>query len=257
VISHLPLPRAHVGAVLGVGGANAALIRARSGARVTLHRPRTGRARADDDALGGDVQTLALSGTARQVAAAEAIIAALLRHEGALPAEVEAALPLLTGAGAAGAAAAGALLAPQPPLRAKLGPKRDALMRKLSRQLGGASLAAEAEAADGDDDKDAADEEEPSGAADAAQQAPALSEADAAQQPPPQQQQQQQQRGGRGRGRGARNNGTSDEPRKPAPRRAVFMSGGKSVYLNGSVGVAYSADAPQGERVFARALGNV
>jgi hypothetical protein len=32
------------------------------------------------------------------------------------------------------------------------------------------------------------------------------------------------------------------------------MAGGRSIYLRGSSGVAFSAEAPQGQRVFARPL---
>ena len=133
VVSHLPLPRAQVGCVMGRGGANAALVCRRSGAKLTVHRP--SRAAYAEDAAAA-LQTLAISGTAAQVAAAERIVAALLEHGGALPVDVEAALPQQA---PQEAAPPNARTQPPEPLQPRQGPERDALMRKLGNLLGGAA----------------------------------------------------------------------------------------------------------------------
>ena len=136
VVSHLPLPRAQVGCVMGRGGANAAMVCRRSGAKLTVHRPMSRAADAEDAAAA--LQTLAISGTAAQVAAAERIVAALLEHGGALPPDVEGTLLQLVQQEAA-PPDAGARTQPPEPLQPRQGPERDALMRKLGSLLGGAA----------------------------------------------------------------------------------------------------------------------
>lgn len=215
VVSHLPLPRAQVGCIMGQGGANAALVCRRSGARLAVHRPSRG-AGADDAA--NALQTLAISGSAAQVAAAERIIAALLEHQGALPPEVEAALSQPQPDAQAPAAAA----APQP-LQPREGPARDALMRKLGSQLGKGSGA----------------RSEPRSEAAALRGAGgnARGDADAGDAPQPQ----PARAGGRGKG-GARAAG----PRSPG--RAAVAAGGQSAAVGGNTGAAAAPDAPKGGR---------
>jgi copper homeostasis protein len=209
VVSHLPLPRAQVGCIMGQGGANAALVCRRSGARLAVHRP--SRSTGADDAANA-LQTLAISGSAAQVAAAERIIAALLEHQGALPPEVEAALPQPDAQAPAAAAA------PQP-LQPRQGPARDALMRKLGSQLGGARAEPRSEAAAlrgaGGNARGDAD------AGDAPQPQPARA-------------------GGRGKG------GTRAGPLSPV--RAVSAAGGQSAAVGGVTAAAAATDAPQGGR---------
>ena len=212
VVSHLPLPRAQVGCIMGQGGANAALICRRSGARLAVHRPSRG---AGADEAAGALQTLAISGSAAQVAAAERIIAALLEHQGALPPEVEAALPQQQPDAAPPAAPA----APPQPLQPREGPARDALMRKLGSQLGGTRA-------------------EPRGEA-AAREAGgnARADADAGDAPQPQ----SARAGGRGKG-GARGSGPLSSGRVAA------APGGQSAVVGGVTTAAAPPDAPQGGR---------
>jgi copper homeostasis protein len=212
VVSHLPLSRAQVGCIMGQGGANAALICRRSGARLAVHRPSRG-AGADDAASA--LQTLAISGSAAQVAAAERIIAALLEHQGALPPEVEAALPQPQSDAAAPAAAT-----PPQPLQPREGPARDALMRKLGSQLGEARA-------------------EPRGEAAALHGAGgnARGDTDAGDAPQPQ----PARAGGRGKG-GSRASGPLSSG------RTAVAAGGQSAAVGGSTAAAASPDAPQGGR---------